>query len=399
MRRLLAAPNGGECIATGGMTSRRLPIRDAIALLLHVCAVAGPVEVVRGVPDASAPTRCGKNHGPREWVRSVPSERPFERLFEMQERPSSSGARLRAAAGRLLVDLTTAKVVSALKAVGIPCIVLKGPSVVHWVYDEEDHRQYLDSDLMVGPSDMNAAQHVLTGLGFRKVLDEADTPDKRRVHAHAWTRTGDPVPVDLHRTLHGTGVSPDEVWTVLNEHTTTLPIAGVDAKILDRPATILHVALHATQHGRGQPQVQRDLARALDRFDLETWRAAALLAERLNATPAFATGLRLHPHGVPLAVELHLPEDRPFEVALSALTPPPGAQSLYALATTRGSRRKIAVLTRRLVPPVAYMRYTSALARRGPLGVAAAYLCRPFVLAYRFGPAVRTLWRASRETR
>jgi len=313
--------------------------------------------------------------------------------------PQARGTRLRAAARRLVVDRTTAELVAALGAVGIESIVLKGPSFGHWIYGEHDQRQYADSDLLVAPGDMDAARAVLIGLGFDEVLREADNPDRRQVHAQAWARRGHPVPVDLHRTLHGARIPAGEAWTVLRRHTRTLRIDRVDATIFDRDATALHVALHAAQHGRGEPHVQRDLAAALERFDRDTWEAAAELAERLRATPAFAAGLRLHARGKALAAELRLSEDRPFDVALLALTPARGAHSIHAVATAGGARRKLTLLLRLLVPAVAFMRHTSPLARRGRLGLVAAYLSRPFVLAYAFVPAVRALRQASRQSR
>lgn len=317
----------------------------------------------------------------------------------MPETPSLSTARLRRAVGCFLLDLVTAEVIVAMRVEQIRCIVLKGPSIAHWLYDEPDRRRYVDSDLLVPPSQLHASEEVLIRLGFQREPGDEDPAVPGPHHGHHWRRSADSARVDLHWTLAGVGAPPFEVWQAMEEHATVLPIAGIEADVPDRVATAVIVCLHAAWHGREHAQPQEDLARALAHFEIDVWREAALLAARMRATDAFTGGLRLDPGGSALADQLSLPAGLPFEVVLSASHKRLGAFALYRFATTPGTRAKARLAGRKLVPPSSFMRLMSPLARRGRLGLAAAYLWRPFVLTWRLGFALRALWRAHLESR
>ena len=64
-----------------------------------------------------------------------------------------------------------------------------------------------------------------------------------------------------------------------------------------------------------------------------------------------------------------------------------------------GVQAKLAFAARKLVPPPAWMRSCVPLARRGRLGLAAAYLWRPISLVARLGPGWRAWRRAVKKTR
>ena len=54
----------------------------------------------------------------------------------------------------------------------------------------------------------------------------------------------------------------------------------------------MHLATHAAQHGPAYPKHVDELALALERWPADVWDSAALLAQEIDATKAFAAGLR-----------------------------------------------------------------------------------------------------------
>lgn len=300
-----------------------------------------------------------------------------------------------ATARALMADAVTEDVTSAFRRAGIHCILLKGPTLARWLYEHVAMRPYVDSDLLVAAADVGAAEEILARLGFEHPpLD--DIPHDLPWHAHAWTRSRDAASVDLHRTLIGPGVGPEEVWRVLSAETERMPLGDIEVEVLTRPARAFHVALHAVQDG-GLEKPLEDLRRAVRLLPLEGWQEAARLAADLEATPAFAAGLRLLPAGASLAAQLGLPTEAPLSVSLRARGAPRSALSVEWLARTPGLRAKLSYVARKLFPPVAFMRAWSPLAQRRPLGLALSYAWRLLWLAVAAGPALRSWWRGRRE--
>jgi hypothetical protein len=212
-------------------------------------------------------------------------------------------------------------------------------------------------------------------------------------------RRGNGLSVDLHSTLPGLGVAPDMVWPVLAADTATMIVGGTDVEVLGDPARALLVALHAAHHGVKDAQALEDLARALEQVPEETWEEAAALAERLEATPAFSAGLRLFPPGSEVATRLELPLADSVETVLRASSAPELALSLDWLVNAPGVRTRARLVGRKLAPPAGVMKARSQLARRGPVGLAAAYVVNPVQLTWRAAPALRAWIRASRQAR
>jgi len=294
------------------------------------------------------------------------------------------------------VDWATAELLRAFDAAGVESILIKGASVVRWLYDPGERRPYSDFDLLVPPTDVVAARNVLTRLGFQPALDESDMPTWWREHAVGWLHLGRGAVVDLHQGLPGVGVDGDTLWRTLTARSETILIAGFAARTLNISGRALLLALHAAHHGAGFGRVLDDLEQALGRADLETWRQAADLAASLDATAAFATGLRLVPRGRKLADELDLPTDRPVALVLKVTSPPPVALGFEQLARARGLRAKLRILRHKVVPPPTFMRHWSPRARQSRLGLVLAYAWRPIWLL-RSAPAGFKAWRAARR--
>lgn len=303
------------------------------------------------------------------------------------------------AMGRTMVaDKVTAQVVGAFRAKGIESILLKGPAIARWLYDEGASRPYADCDLLIPPGDFVDGEGVLAELGFeREGLDTI--PGDWPKHARTWYRN-DGGNVDLHRTLVGVGVTDAEVWEQFSSRTEIMKVAGTDVRVLSKAGRALVLTLHAAKDGAKVGKARHDLGHALERAPLEMWRETAALAARLQASPAFAAGLRLLPEGRRLADELGLASEIPMETALRQRGgAPPFAVGIEWLATTPGVMRKLLLIARKLLPPPAFMRSWTPLARRGRLGLALAYMWRPFWVVWRLGPALWTWFRARTQVR
>jgi hypothetical protein len=298
----------------------------------------------------------------------------------------------------LAVDRMTAEVTDALAEAGIRTILLKGPAIVRWLYDDAELRPYCDCDLLVAPDAVDAAERVLERCGFRPApLD--DMPDDVPRHAREWVRPG--AMVDLHATLAGAEVDPSALWDVLSQLTETMRVGGAELEVLQPPARAVALVLHVAKDGARVGKVRQDLSHALDRLPISLWEEATLLARRIDAAGAFATGLRLAPAGAALADHLGLGDRRPVAVALRARArgSPPLAVGLDWLTRERSWRRRIMVVGRKMAPPPAYLRALSPLARRGTFGLAFAYVLRPFWVFWQLGPALWAVYRAKREFR
>jgi hypothetical protein len=314
------------------------------------------------------------------------------------EVPDSS-ERLLAAASSLHLDAVTAEVVGTLREAGVDSILLRGPAISRWLYEDEAARSYVDTDLLIAHAELERAEKLLSGLGFSDLTVEGVLARDRPTHAHTWARRRDGVAVDLHYTLLGAQVEPEKVWDLLSAETEAMSVGGTMVDVLQAPGRALIVALHAAQHGVDLGKPLEDLARALELLPGQVWDDASALAARLEATEAFATGLRLLPSGEGVAQRLGLPDERSTETVLRASTPPPTALGFDWLASTPGLRAKLSLVTRKIVPDPAFMRAWSPLAQRGRAGLAAAYVWRVLWLARHAWPGFRAWRRARRAAR
>lgn len=137
------------------------------------------------------------------------------------------------AARALAVDAVTAEVVAAFQRAGIPSILLKGPSIARWLYPHGG-RTYGDTDLLIGHSDIPAADDVLRSLGFADLLDGWSEAEREPLEvARTYVRTGGiQGVVDLHWSLHQLpDVGPEIVWDAFQTHLDTLTVAGAQVTV------------------------------------------------------------------------------------------------------------------------------------------------------------------------
>src|SRR3954453_10831851 len=307
-------------------------------------------------------------------------------------------ARVAATASRLRVDAATAEVLQTSEAAGVRAVLLKGPALAAWYADDPTHA-YLNCDLWVGPADFEDAGEALTGLGFRAVIDDRGFPASWEEHASAWLRDQDGVVVDLHRRLQGLGVDDETAWHALSGATDTITVAGHPVPVLCHPASVLYVTLHACHHGKQWGKALSHLERALRVAEEQDWKRAESLAEQLEATDAFATGLRLVPQGAELAARLSLPPTQSVEVALHASTPPPIALGVEQLASAASWQQRMAIIARKTVPPPGFVRHWWPAAARNRRMLALAYLYRPLWLLRHAPRGLRAWLTATRKIR
>jgi hypothetical protein len=302
---------------------------------------------------------------------------------------------LRAVSFAAVIDHVTVEVVDALTRSDVASLLLRGPVIATWLYDHPTERPYGDIDLMVDPDRLDAARGVLTRLGFTHQLERA-TPLDHTFHDEPWLRGAHFV--DVHRTLSGAGTPPATVWQALTREMTEIVIDGTPVPAPGVAGRLVVVVLHAAHHGVDFAKPLEDLQRAVERVPVEAWRAAARVAAQIDASAAFASGLRLLPSGAALTETLELPRATSVEAVLRASSAPPMAIALEWLAHGPLTRRqKVAFVARKVVPPPAFLRASSRLANRGWAGLAAAYVLRIGSLAAKLPAGLRALGRARRQ--
>ena len=315
---------------------------------------------------------------------------PTSRLADDDVEAPGRRPELIAAGVGLALEALAVEVTTALGRSGIENIVLKGPSVIRWLYPADTDRYSVDVDLLVAPADLERAEATLAARGF-----EPFEPGREDKHARSWIRPGEPLPVDLHRSLVGVGVDDAIAWTVLSGLTDRLEVPGGALSVLQPHGRALHLALHAAQETPDKQQALRDLGRGLELLSFEDWRQACDLAARLDALPALGAGLRLLPEGEMVARELQLPTRVTTEIALRATGAPDLSLGVNRLLEMKGVTDRARYAASRAFPSPAGMRAWSPLARRGRVGLAAAYARRLPWLAARVVPALRAV-RAAR---
>ncbi len=295
---------------------------------------------------------------------------------------------------QLRLDAAAVEVIRALRESGIRPLLFKGPSTARWLYDAAWERGYGDVDLLVAPHEHARAGQLIAGLGYRDYTD-FDHEHEGRVHASQWLRVDQGIAIDLHHRLTGTRGDAD-VFRTLCEGTDTIRLGDENVETLGPDARAVTLALHAAQHGATSTRPLRDLHRGLERLDDDAWRRAAELADRLGATEAFAAGLRIVAPGAEMADRLGLGTGASVEVHLRAAGATV-ALGLMGMLDSRSWRSRAVMVRRELVPSQGFMRVWQPLARRGRLGLAAAYAWRPLWLAWKLPAAIRDLRRARRQ--
>lgn len=296
----------------------------------------------------------------------------------------------------LLLESEAGIAIDRLRSAGVESILLKGPVIARWLYDEGEVRPFCDVDLLVSPARFSTAMEILAESGYTHRLAGAAAvemgPKERELYG-----PGD-VCIDLHAGLIGVAADPQRSWDLLLRRTVAFRLrGGMDVQVLDVPARAMHLALHAAQNGPVDEKAVSDLLRGLKRLERVVWVEAAKLAVQLEALEAFSAGLRIVPEGTNLAAELSLPTGMTVELFLRTQSARPDAIFFERFGEARGALGKAALVARKVFPTTVLLHANSAVARRGALGLVCARLYRPVSLAMRLGPAFRA-WNRARRT-
>lgn len=303
---------------------------------------------------------------------------------------------IRTGARALAADAAAARLVPAFAAAGIDVLVLRGPAIAAALYDPGEVRAYADVDLLVPAQRWEDARALLTARGLTPALAPEAIPDGLVDHAETWDWPAAGTSIDLHRRAEG--LPTGAAWEVLATGSQTIAVAGAAVPVPGPAGVALVVALHAAQHGASDARLMDDLARAVRRLDEDTWRDALARARSAGAERLLAAGLSLRPEGRELAARIGAQATgltAAERLRLGAV--PDGAFTLAHLGTLSWSARP-AYVARKVVPTAAFMRVTWPLARRGRLGLAAAYVQRLGWMCLQAPPALRA-WRRARRRR
>ena len=303
--------------------------------------------------------------------------------------------------GRAELDAAAAEALDAFRALGVRCLLLKGPALSRLLYTPGEYRGYSDVDLLVAPDDLPGARRALSDLGYTNMTAVMGVEDVAgAVHADVWARRNEtigPLLIDLHTRLAGAQAAPEVVWRALEARRTNIELAGRPASVLDRVGLALHLAIHAAQHGQAKSKPIADLERGLESWPPEVWREASRLAQDVQASEAFAFGLRLVPAGAELAQELNLPAADHLEwEMLHSDVRPRGTFHLQALMDAPSLLDAARALRRALLPSRAWIVWQDPRAERSRawlLAARARHLLRTPVWAMR---ALR-YWRKRRR--
>jgi hypothetical protein len=269
------------------------------------------------------------------------------------------------------LDARTAELCDSFTRAGIDSILLKGPAIANWLYDDRSQRPYGDTDVLVAPDRFTDAEELLRDLGYTCLT--TDIPFDRPWHAHNW-RKGDHH-LDLHKWLIGIGVSPEQAWNVFSKRTNRMEVGRRHVVILDEPARVMHIVLHAAQHGIRKKQPLLDLELAVMRVSRQVWQETVEVVYEMEAQAAFASGLSLIPKGSALSQTLGVAQG-PVEtaVALRSAGSPVLSMGFEWLSSRPTMRDKMRFLRWKLFPPAAYIRMWRPLGQRGAWGLAATYV-------------------------
>lgn len=220
--------------------------------------------------------------------------------------------RVNAVMRTLLADATSARVAGDFQEHGVHPLLLKGPALDALLHGSEGRRRYVDTDLLIARADFPAARARLRALGCHRV----DRPIEAGKHAETWVGRGIGV-IDLHQTLWGCTAPQDLVYLTAFQTRREMIVGGRVLVVPSVPFLALHAVLHALQSSPGNPR-RWDEASLLLRPDRDIdWDEVVRLAERLQATTAFAAAIgRVAGPDTPAALE-SLPT---FPVALRLLS-------------------------------------------------------------------------------
>jgi hypothetical protein len=279
------------------------------------------------------------------------------------------------------------RIVQALDAAAVSCIVLKGIPLCHRMDDGFARRAIVDNDILVHRADVARAMEALEGLGYRSLSWRRLEQDLEESFEHPLSRPdvdGRPLFCELHWNAFPPSLFRAREST-LWARTVEVDVLGARVLVFDPALQILHLASHVVQHELCEPRTLEVFGRAWSHWgNTIDYADLASLARELGIEQAFeyvvemaralaltkTKGLGTTSRRVSLAKKLFRPE-RLLEAAEDEY-PERYIRAMLVLMLVPPSRAFRHLLGRVLPAPDAPVR------QRGRRAVALHYLARPW---------------------
>ncbi|WP_369292707.1 nucleotidyltransferase family protein [Nocardioides oceani] len=170
-----------------------------------------------------------------------------------------------------------------LAGAGIPALPIKGP--VSDAYALRQRHSSVDVDVLIAPSDVDAACRIFRSVGFEFATIHEGTrilPEHSVVLEHGqW-----PCQIDLHWLFPGIFADSQAAFEALYQRTAEVAIAGVGVKAPDFVASLLITALHYLRDAPKRVEELRHLEERVASLSQADRRDFATLAVSVGATYA-----------------------------------------------------------------------------------------------------------------
>jgi hypothetical protein len=171
----------------------------------------------------------------------------------------------------------------------IECLVFKGPILAWGFYESPGLRSMSDLDMLIRKSDIPRATAALAAIGFSSTLGTADPAFYRSEMPFSHP---DGIHVDLH---WGLGPMHMERWFDLDrvwQRSVEVSVAGRPVRTLGPVDHIRFLTMHAAKHGFESLRDLADIARVLEKSDID-WSAVFAEARETGSMRPLVVALRL----------------------------------------------------------------------------------------------------------
>jgi len=189
------------------------------------------------------------------------------------------------------------EIIAALKPEGIEVMPLKGPVLAQALYGDLSQRHMRDLDLLVTSGDMQKALEVLQTLGYVLKFPEKElTARQWRIYFRHQYDVGlvhreQGIMLELHTRIAYPGLLGG-LENLITDEPETIEIAGRAVRSMSKEGTFLYLAVHGAHHLFFRLFWLRDLAEALNRWELDhAWILQS--ARQMGIERMLGVGLRL----------------------------------------------------------------------------------------------------------
>lgn len=268
------------------------------------------------------------------------------------------------------------RLVAGLGARKLRFLVVKGAAFAYTVYPSPALRPRADTDLLVSPDDVAAAERALSDLGFTRAIEADRALGSGQRHYGIVDEHGMTHPVDLHwrltdRMAFARALPFDRLWS------RSVPLASIaGARTLCEVDGLLLALLHRIAHHGDRSCLLwlYDVHLMAERLDEDRWRDVMRTAEGDGLVACVGRGLRqsiaLFGTPCPAFVVEWVTEgcDRPLDAAFEARGVRPLGALLSDLRAVSSWSTRLALLGEHVFPSAAYMR-ARYVTTRMPLAV------------------------------